>query len=145
MAAQENSVVVVGTDGSEHADRALAWAGEEARLRGATVRVVTAWHVPVAAYGGGYAPIVSPSLDEAAEAGAKKVAGAAAEKLRGQGLEVEVDVRQGQAADALVDSAKDAALLVVGSRGHGGFTNLLLGSVGQQCAHHAPCPVVIVR
>ena len=137
-------VVVVGTDGSEHAERALEWAAAEAARRGASVRIVTAWHVPAMVYAGGYAPMVAPSVDEAGKQAAEEVAEAAAEKLRGSGLEVEVSVCHAQAADALIEEAEDADLLVVGSRGHGGFTGLLLGSVGQ-CAHHAPCPTVIVR
>jgi len=60
-------------------------------------------------------------------------------------MEVERRVVQGRAAAALVDESRDADLLVVGSRGHGGFAGLLLGSVSQQCAHHAACPVVIVH
>jgi nucleotide-binding universal stress UspA family protein len=54
-------------------------------------------------------------------------------------------VRQGNAAQVLLDDAKGAELLVVGSRGHGGFTEALLGSVGQHCVHHATCPVVVIR
>ena len=61
------------------------------------------------------------------------------------GVELESSVVQGPASQALVEAADGADLLVVGSRGHGGFAGLLLGSVGQQVAHHAPCPVVIVR
>ena len=61
-------------------------------------------------------------------------------------VEIETAAVQGQQASAaLIDAARDADLLVVGSRGAGGFSSLLLGSVSQQCAHHAPCPVVIVR
>jgi len=60
------------------------------------------------------------------------------------GLVVEQVIGQGQAADVLIQQAKEADLLVVGTRGHGGFASLLLGSVSQQCTHHAQCPVVIV-
>jgi nucleotide-binding universal stress UspA family protein len=60
------------------------------------------------------------------------------------GVEVTTVVRQGQAADAICEEAEGADLLVVGSRGYGGFRGLLLGSVSQQCAHFAPCPVLIV-
>jgi nucleotide-binding universal stress UspA family protein len=60
-------------------------------------------------------------------------------------LEIERIVAEGSAARVLIDAVDEADLLVVRSRGHGGFTNLLLGSVSQQCAQHAPCPVVIVR
>jgi nucleotide-binding universal stress UspA family protein len=60
-------------------------------------------------------------------------------------LEIERIVAEASAARVLIDAVGEADLLVVGSRGHGGFTNLLLGSVSQRCAQHAPCPVVIVR
>jgi len=145
MTTRRKRFIVVGTDGSEHAERALRFAADEAGRRGATVKVVTAWHVPTAVYGAGYAPIVAPSVEEATRHAAEEVAGAAAEMLRARGLEVETSVRRAQAADALVEEADGADLLVVGSRGHGGFAGLLLGSVSQQCAHHAPCPTVIVR
>jgi nucleotide-binding universal stress UspA family protein len=138
-------LVVVGVDGSEHAERALVFAAEEAGRRGAAVRVVTAWHVPTAVYGAGYAPMMSPSLEESEQEAAEHTAAAAAEKLRARGLEAEVVVAHAQAADALVEASRDADLLVVGSRGHGGFAGLLLGSISQQCAQHAPCPTVIVR
>jgi nucleotide-binding universal stress UspA family protein len=144
-ASEEARLIVVGTDGSESADRAVAFAADEARRWGASVRIVTAWHIPATVYSAAYAPMVSPTVEESAQNGAENVARTAAERLREQGLEVEAKVCHDQAADALIEAAKDADLLVVGSRGHGGFTGLLLGSVGQQCAHHASCPTVIVR
>jgi nucleotide-binding universal stress UspA family protein len=137
--------IVVGTDGSPHAERALEFAAEEARRRDAIVHVVTAWHVPAAVYRPGFAPMVNPSLEESAQEAAEDVAARAAKNLRARGLEAETSVCHAQAADALVQQAEGADLLVVGSRGHGGFSGLLLGSVGQQCAQHAPCPTVIVR
>jgi nucleotide-binding universal stress UspA family protein len=146
MTMQENQrLVVVGTDGSGHAERALAFAAAEAERRGASVRVVTAWHVPSSVYGSGYAPTVSSSVEESTRVAAEKAAEAAAEELRAKGLQVETRVRHAQTADALLEEAADADLLVVGSRGHGGFTGLLLGSVSQQCVHHATCPTVVVR
>jgi nucleotide-binding universal stress UspA family protein len=145
MTENGNGLVVLGVDGSEGSERALGWAAEEAKLRSAKVRVVTAWHVPAMAYGAGFAPMVSPSLDESTRQAAETVAKAAAEELRGKGLQVDIKVCNDQAADALIEESRNADLLVVGSRGHGGFTGLLLGSVGQQCVHHATCPVVVIR
>jgi nucleotide-binding universal stress UspA family protein len=78
-------------------------------------------------------------------AAAERVAEAAAQEARAAGVDVSFSVPQGHGADALVETARDADLLVVGSRGHGGFAGLLLGSVSGQCAQYAACPVVIVR
>lgn len=144
MTTSTSAPIVVGVDGSDHADRALVWALDEAELRAAKLHVVTAWHVPAMVYGGpGF--VVSPSADASFRAAAKDVAETAVEKARDAGVDAETSVQQGQAADVLIETAANADLLIVGSRGHGGFVGLLLGSVSSQCAHHAPCPLVIVR
>jgi nucleotide-binding universal stress UspA family protein len=136
---------VVGVDGSEPAREALARAIREAAAHGDRLRVVTTWHLPAAAYGApGLAMPATPTL-EGLERAARDVAEAAAGEARAAGVDAEAVVREAQPADALIELTADADLLVVGSRGHGGFTGLLLGSVSAQCAHHAPCPVMIVR
>jgi nucleotide-binding universal stress UspA family protein len=146
MNASGTGTIVVGVDGSEHAERALDWAIEEAKLRGCGLNLVSAWHVPAAVYGSvGFAPPVDQSVQETFEEVAEKVAEAAAGRVRAAGVEAEATVRQGQAAEVLVEVAANAEMLIVGSRGHGGFAGLLLGSVSAQCAHHTPCPLVIVR
>jgi nucleotide-binding universal stress UspA family protein len=138
------SVVVVGVDGSAGADEALRFAATEASLRGAKLRVVCAWEVPAAVYAGAW------GLGADQEAGFGDAAQEVADSARGLAarlepkLEVESHVARGQPADVLVNESQDADLLVVGSRGLGGFKRLLLGSVSQQVAHHAACPVVIV-
>ena len=135
--------VVVGVDGSETARRALAWALEEGRARQAEVEVVNAWHPP---YVGAY-PYDPAALDlEVFEQGARDLV---AEMLDGQdvtGLPAppKVTVVSDTAAQAVITAAAGADLIVIGSRGRGGFKGLLLGSVSQQVAHHAPCPVVVV-
>lgn len=136
--------IVVGVDGSEAGAQALRFAIAEAKVRGATVKAVNAWHVPAVVYEVGWtaAPVdvaEFPKLAESALAEAIADAGAAE-----QGVEVTSVVREGQAADILCEEAEGAQLMVVGSRGLGGFRGLLLGSVSQQCANHAPCPVVII-
>jgi nucleotide-binding universal stress UspA family protein len=138
-------VIVVGVDGSEASKEALRWALEEARLRRSRLRAVYAWVYPQIG-GRGYIPseLLDPELlrqtaQERLDALVVEVAG------ESPGVELERGVHEGPAAQVLVEAAQGAALLVVGSRGHGGFAGLLLGSVSQQCAHHAPCPVVIVR
>jgi nucleotide-binding universal stress UspA family protein len=138
-------MIVVGVDGSQSAHVALRFALDEARLRGTGVRVVGVWHVPVAAYGGAFVPPaedlvgeLEPQMRLALERALEQTDGSAGD------VEVETVVREGAPAATLLEEAQDAELLVLGSRGLGGFRGLLLGSVGQQCAHHAPCPVVIV-
>lgn len=136
--------VVVGVDGSEGSRAALAFAAQEARLRGARLEVVVAWQYPVLttmpAFG------VLPPVDEMASEARQGLE----QLIRDEGLDADPElevvpvVAQGPAAAALLDASKDADLLVVGSRGHGGFTGLLLGSVSQACVTHAICPVVVV-
>jgi nucleotide-binding universal stress UspA family protein len=136
-------MIVVGVDGSESSRAALRFALAEARQRGTSVRAVGVWHVPVTAYGSAFVPpnlILQEDLETAARDGLQR---AIADAAAGD-VEVETAVKEGQPADVLLKEAQTAELLVVGSRGLGGFRGLLLGSVSQQCAHHAPCPLVIV-
>jgi nucleotide-binding universal stress UspA family protein len=142
------SVIVVGVDQSEGAKAALRFALEEARLRQAKLRVVHAWQFGYIGAPGfeGSLPAVGGDLAEFHEAAEATLD----ETLRGvgadaDGVAIERRVDQGAAAAVLVEESRSADLLVVGSRGHGGFAQLLLGSVSQQCAQHAFCPVVIVR
>jgi len=142
-----SEVIVVGFDGSDSARAALEFGLEEARLRGFRLRVVCAWHYPLPGYmGGGFEP-PGPRLGPAAlEGTANEELDRGLEAL-GDLAEVQVErrVREGRATAVLLEEAGGAALLVVGSRGHGGFTGLLLGSVSQQCVAHAPCPVAVVH
>lgn len=140
--------IVVGIDGSEAAKNALRWALEEARLRSAKIVAVHAWEAPPAMPEPGPAPGfdlvgILPEVEEAGE----RLVKAVVEEVVGDDSDVTVEpvAIQGPAASVLVEAARDADLLVVGSRGHGGFTALLLGSVSQQLAHHAPCPLLIHR
>jgi len=145
--------IVVGVDGSPGSLEALRWAQVEAGLRGADVRVVHAWMVPLIdavpepwAIG---TPSLGPSEDEVhehLEAAAKRVLATAVDEARSadSALKVEGELAEARPATALLAAAQDADLLVVGSRGRGGFAGLLLGSVSAQCVHHAPCPVVVV-
>jgi nucleotide-binding universal stress UspA family protein len=136
-------LIVVGIDGSDPSKAALAWAVREAKLTGAELRVVIAWHVPAMAYGSGIA--MPPDLE--LEQATREVLDEAVKDVRGQNpsLTVSTSVAKGPAAPALIASAEDATLLVVGSRGHGAFAGMLLGSVSEYCVSHAPCPVVVVR
>jgi nucleotide-binding universal stress UspA family protein len=132
--------IVVGVDGSPASGKALEWAIEEARLRGGSLRVITAWHYPVLGDAAGAAPDAEVFRQSAADDQAALLSAAGGE---GSGLRGEVI--EGSAVTVLLDAAREADLLVVGSRGHGGFAGLLLGSVSAQLVHHAPCPVLVVR
>ncbi len=134
--------IVVGVDGSMASKAALRWALRQAQLTGAVVEAVTAWEFP-AVYG--YpAPIIdSVNLEELATS---VVRDAIAEAAPGaDASRIYYKVVEGNAASALLRESAGADLLVVGSRGHGGFVEALLGSTGQHCVHHATCPVVVIR
>ena len=137
--------IVVGTDGSTNADAALDWAYDEAKRWGADLFVVHAWAYPYA-YGGVRVTVEEPP--ELAKLDAAKLLDEACAALRvRKGADVPLHPRLagGSAARTLMDEGKDADLIVVGSRGRGGFLSLLLGSTAHQVAHHALCPVAIVR
>jgi nucleotide-binding universal stress UspA family protein len=140
--------IVVGVDGSPQSLAALRFAAEEARLRGnAKLHLVTAWNIPFGPLA--TAPFATigplPELEREVATAAQVILEQAATNVDLTGLEVVREVGGGDAAKTMLRAAADADLLVVGSRGRGGFTGLLLGSVSQACAHHAPCPIVIVR
>jgi nucleotide-binding universal stress UspA family protein len=141
--------IVVGVDGSDASKEALRWAVDEAKLRRATVVAVHAWQVPVPPIEVGVPSVPTletvdllPELERAAH---RLVESVVAEVAGDAGVEVEAVAAEGLPATVLIEAARDAELLVVGSRGRGGFLGLLLGSVSHQVAQHAPCPVVIDR
>ena len=139
--------IVVGVDGSEGGAEALEFAAAEAALRKAPLRIVSAWEIPVAAYGAGGVPPLDPATLEAFRLRAEQVADEAVTTVKK--LQPSVDVQAqtvtGQPADAILAQGAEAELIVVGRRGLGGFKSLLLGSVSQQVVHHAACPVVVVQ
>lgn len=139
--------IVVGVDGSPGSKAALRWALAEARLRGTALEAVHAWMPPYVAAGLGLAPVIDEEYLRAHREKAEEMLDTVLAEVadEAKGVDVRRVVAEGPAAQVLVERAAGADLLVVGSRGLGGFAGLLLGSVGQQCAHHAPCPVVIVR
>jgi len=137
----ERPRIVVGIDGFEPSMAALRWAIHQARLTGALLEAVTAWHIPV---GTGWLPAAdTPDYQE----DAFDVLAEAIAQMYVIDPDVQICPRvvKGQAGQVLVDAAEGADLLVVGCRGHGGLAGAVLGSVSQFCAHHAPCPVVIMR
>lgn len=135
---------VVGVDGSEESLHALRWASDLAREVGAELEVVTAYHhTPVGVGSPWIAPVPTIGAREMQEAAAD-VLDAAVDKADAHDVVVERTVAEGSAAARLRDRAGDADLLVVGSRGHGGFAGLLLGSVSRRCLTHPVCPVAVV-
>ena len=130
--------IVVGVDGSAGSRRALRRAAEEARAHGASIEVVTAWNMLDQVT----ATEFDPDYGEArARADLEEIV---ASELGEEAPPVSLRVENDLPTRALLKAAEGAWLLVVGSRGFGGFKGLLLGSVSQQVAHHAPCPVLIV-
>lgn len=134
-------VVVVGIDGSQPSKDALAWAARYARLTGSTLQVVTTWEYPTAY---GWSIAVPLNVDMSYDA--KVVQDAVlTEVLAGEpDLLVQGSVIEGHPSPVLLHEASTASLLVLGRRGHGEFTGMLLGSVSQHCVAHARCPVVVV-
>jgi nucleotide-binding universal stress UspA family protein len=134
--------IVVGVDASEESRGALRWALRYAEVVGARLDVVHAWHVADEhAWLQSLPPPANPTDV------ARKALAAMVDDVMGtrRSVPVETAVREGHAARVLVEESRGAALLVVGSRGFGGFDGLLLGSVSAHCAAHAPCSVMIVR
>jgi nucleotide-binding universal stress UspA family protein len=135
--------IVVGVDGSPESLGAARWAVAEARLRGRPVQVVNAytWPVPVVPMAALPTTWSEESLREAAQA----VVDDAVAQVAADGVPVSGAVLTGPAPYALMEAARGAELLVVGHRGRGGFTALLLGSVAATVAAHAHCPVAVIR
>ena len=134
--------IVVGVDGSEGSAHALRWAARQARLTGAALEAVTAWQYPAFF---GWAP-VGPDAADFGKIAEKTLTDALNQVFGTEWPDwVRTRVIEGYPAQALVDAAAGAGLLVVGSRGYGGFADALLGSVSTYCVHHARGPVTVVR
>jgi nucleotide-binding universal stress UspA family protein len=139
--------IVVGVEGSGGAKAALRWAIREAQYRDAIIDVVTTYastYVP-ASPDFNYVPLDPADLEAEVNKMQGHVIDEAVAELGGTAIEIRRRVLRGRPADTLIAVAEGAMMLVVGSRGRGGFRGLLLGSVSQTIAHHGTCPVVIVR
>ena len=133
--------IVVGLDSSAESVRALKWALDEARLRGAELQLVHAYPTPELV---ALPAVVTLPSDDELRAAASEVIDEQLQKVGGSHeVEITTAVRSGGAAAVLCEVAQGADLLVVGARGLGGFRGLLLGSVTHQVVAHAPCPVVV--
>jgi nucleotide-binding universal stress UspA family protein len=138
--------IVVGVDGSQPSKQALRWAQFLAQVTNTTIEVVAAWQpfIAVGGFGGPWATMPAdwnPVKDATTflDATIDEVFG----KERPAGLQI--TVREGNPAQVLLEASRSARMLVVGSRGHGGFSGLLLGSVSTACAEHASCPVLVLH
>jgi nucleotide-binding universal stress UspA family protein len=143
---QEMPGILVGFDGSDHAKQALEWAMKEAAVRHAPLTVL-AVHAVVASHWTGN-PVTYPedrTVQEAASHAAEEAVAAVAAQL-GESTPVAVTVRavSGIPAQELIEASRDADVLVVGSRGGGGFASLMMGSTSSQVVHHAHCPVLVM-
>jgi len=136
-----NGTIVVGVDGSEASRDALRWAAKQAAATKCRLQVVMSWDIPAMAY------MAALPVGYDWESDTRKVLADTVEEVLGADPEIDVTstVMEGRPAPVLLEQAKDADLLVVGSRGHGAFTGMLLGSVSEHCVNHAHCPVVVVR
>lgn len=141
MSSDGKSTVVVGVDGSEPSVSALRWGHFMARSSDSRLVVVTAYALPTAMYGADW--VTMPDWDP------QQVAQEALDEALAKVIEdrsgVDTVVREGSAANVILDEGQDAYMIVVGSRGHGGFKGLLLGSVSSAVAEHATCPVLVVH
>lgn len=134
--------IVVGIDGSACSKQALQWAVGLAELTHLGVLVVAAWHWPTAfVWGASMEPPYSPAED------AEAILVDMLEPLRKEHPDVGIEsvVIEGHPAPVLIKTSQGADLLVVGSRGHGEFVGMLIGSVSEHCVSHASCPVVVWR
>jgi nucleotide-binding universal stress UspA family protein len=138
--------IVVGIDGSHHAHRALEWAMKEAAIRGAPLTVLAVHEVAASSWTGSpiTLPADEPARKKVGQAAEEAVAKAASQLGESRPPSVTVRAVSGFVAEELIAASRDADLLVVGSRGGGGFGGLLMGSISNQIVHHAESPVVVV-
>jgi nucleotide-binding universal stress UspA family protein len=139
--------IVVGVDGSDNSRAALLWAYDEAAHHGASLTAVMTWHAPVMPMSPPYGSLPPEGYDSQP----RRDALALLERLTGEldarspAVDVRSSMEEGNPAKVLIERSKEADLLVVGSRGHGGFAGMLLGSISQHLVAHAECPVVVIR
>jgi nucleotide-binding universal stress UspA family protein len=134
--------IVVGIDGSEPSKCALRWAAMQAELTGVALRAVGAWHIPATSYG----PVMYPGgFDPKGDAATIVTQAIGEAQLSHPTVDIGAVVAEGLAGAVLIEAAQGADLLVVGSRGHGAITGMLLGSISEHCVTHGSCPVVVIH
>ena len=143
----EIKLIVVGVDGSDSSRAALQWAYDEAAHHGADLNVVAAWAPPTMPMSPPYGALPTEGYAEQPRVEALALLERFTADLdeRDPAVGVSTSIEEGGPAQVLIERSKEADLLVVGSRGHGGFAGMLLGSVSQHLVAHANCPVVVVR
>ncbi|MFG2859207.1 universal stress protein [Streptomyces sioyaensis] len=143
---EESGRIVVGVDGSPSSKEALRWAVRQAEVTHDGVNAVIAWEYPPLYGSIGWLDAPQSLAQDMKVWAAQTLDDAITEVVKtGDTSRVTPTVAYGTAAAVLLEAARGASLLVVGSRGHGGFSGALLGSVSQHCTQHAPCPVVVIR
>jgi nucleotide-binding universal stress UspA family protein len=131
--------VVVGVDGSPHSEAALRWAVSEAAEHGGEVLAVLAWQMPFVSIPGGF------GREELEQSYKDYLVHAVREAAPSPAVPLTSVVAEGEPIESLIEAAKDAHLLVLGTKGHSRYAGLMLGSVSAACAANAPCPVVLIR
>jgi nucleotide-binding universal stress UspA family protein len=141
--------IVVGVDGSDHSRRALSWAMRQAASHHVPLTALAVRPNPVrpatGIYWGAHAYPEDSHNSEVAQKAVEEMVEQAGNEIGETPPEVTVNVVTGDPAEELINASHDADMVVVGSRGSGGFTSLLLGSVSNKVTHHAACPVVVIR
>ena len=139
--------IVVGVDGSDSSRAALQWAYEEAAHHGASLTAVSTWHPPTLPMSAGYGSMPPEGFETQPERDAREMLERLTADLepRTPEVDVRISISKGSPAKVLIDMSQGADLMVVGSRGHGGFAGMLLGSVSNHVVAHAACPVVVLR
>jgi nucleotide-binding universal stress UspA family protein len=140
-------LIIAGVDGSETSRSALRWAYDEAAHHGASLTVVMTWHPPTLPQSPPYGSLTEKDYESQPKLEALGVLDGLVAELEPRTPEVDIrtSIEEGNPAKVLIERSKGADLMVVGSRGHGGFAGMLLGSVSQHLVAHADCPVVVVR
>jgi nucleotide-binding universal stress UspA family protein len=139
-------VIVIGFDGSKQSRVALDWAIEESRYRNAELRILTVWNkAPMAWYPAMLETAAGEIVaEDSPELQAEALSAEAAQSAAGVNV-VTQTIKNDSAASAILEAAREADLVILGSRGHGGFAGLHIGSVSAQVSSHSPCPVLVVR
>ena len=141
--------IVVGVDGSDHSHRALIWAMRQAAQQHVPLTVLGVRPDPIrpatGIYWGAHAYSEDSHNPEVARKAIQEIVGQARKEIGGTAPQVTVNVVTGDPAEELIKASRDVDLVVVGSRGSGGFASLLMGSVSSKVTHHAACPVVVIR